>query len=719
MKNLFSFLLLFIVGIHTFAQKTTQQDSTKTHELDNIVVTANRSATHKKEVPVAISKITAKTIAEAKPTSISEVINKAAGVLMVNLGNEQHSMSIRQPLDYSNYYLYMEDGLPIRPMGVFNHNALLEVNQFAVNNIEVVKGPVSSIYGPEAVGGAINFITQNPTKNPTMKVGIQADQFGYRRLQMAGGATIGKFGFYVAGLSSRQTDSWFTYSDYNKDAINLKLDYKISDRTKLDFTYMKGDYYSQQGTGVDSVAFYNKEYKSTTDFTYRKVESERTKLGVTHQWNTNSNSFLTLFQRNNNIEQNPAYAIRYKVGAATATGQINNNRFKSYGFIIQHNQHFDFLNSNLIAGGMLDYTPNSYYAYQTDLSINYKPVSPGIPANTIVDTYQFVAERPDIVIANYDAKIKNSATYVQYDFMPLEGLKIVLGGRFDQMAFDYNNYLGSDTGDKSYTKFTFKTGLTYKVNSDLSLYGNFAQGFAPPGLSAIFRIKPKENPTDPTEFYTNLKAAEFNNYEIGGWYNIGSKIAIETAFYRMDGKDELLSIRQSDNSYDYQSAGKTLHQGIEFNFVYNPNHDFNFRFGGTYAEHKYIEFDISSNPNDAVQNLDGKWMLRAPKWIWNSEVTYKPKFLKGLRTALEWQFLDKYYNNQVNTNTYEGYSILNFRIGYQIKGIELYTNIMNLTDELYAYNVSRGNAVKDISNYTPAAPRTFMMGLQYNFELRK
>jgi hypothetical protein len=67
-------------------------------------------------------------------------VNKTPGVLMVNLGNEQHSMSIRQPMTTNAYYLYMEDGVPIRPMGVFNHNSLLEMNQFTVSSIEVVKG---------------------------------------------------------------------------------------------------------------------------------------------------------------------------------------------------------------------------------------------------------------------------------------------------------------------------------------------------------------------------------------------------------------------------------------------------------------------------------------------------------------------------------------------------------------------------------------------------
>ncbi|WP_204320445.1 hypothetical protein, partial [Klebsiella pneumoniae] len=88
------------------------------------------------------------------------------------------------------------------------------------SSMEVVKGPVSSIYGPEAVGGAINFIMQRPTLVPTAKLGIQVDNWGYKRVQFGAGAKIKKFGFYIGGLSSLQTNSWMAASHYNKTSVN-------------------------------------------------------------------------------------------------------------------------------------------------------------------------------------------------------------------------------------------------------------------------------------------------------------------------------------------------------------------------------------------------------------------------------------------------------------------------------------------------------------------
>ena len=47
-------------------------------------------------------------------------------------------MAIRQPFTTNSYFLYLEDGIPIRPMGVFNHNAMIEMNVFTTSGVEVV-----------------------------------------------------------------------------------------------------------------------------------------------------------------------------------------------------------------------------------------------------------------------------------------------------------------------------------------------------------------------------------------------------------------------------------------------------------------------------------------------------------------------------------------------------------------------------------------------------
>ncbi len=714
MKNIV--VALIIIGQFTYAQNKIAKDSTKTEQqLEEVIVTANRGVTKRSEIPVSVSKLTAKTISETKPTAVYEIINKTSSVLMVNLGNEQHAMAVRQPISYSSYFLYLEDGLPIRPLGVFNHNALLEINQFSLNSIEVVKGPVSSIYGPEAIGGTINFITQNPTLEPTFKIGLQADQFGYKRLQVAGGATVGKVGFYVSGLTSYQKNSWLAASDYDKNNINLRMDYAIATNTKLIGTFMQGKYYSQTSGSINEETFYSRNYSSTTDFTYRSSDAMRTRLTLEHKWNDKSESFVTVFHRNNKLGQNPSYGIRWTTGQTTAKGEINSNNFKSYGVLGQHAQKFDFLKSNLIIGGLFDRSPNDYYSNQINLKANLNT------GGQSVNTYENLGEN-GVKLADYNAIIKNTAGYLQYSFNVIDKLKFTIGTRFDQMNLTYTNNIGiAASGEKKYSQLTSKIGLNFNLNKNIGFYGNVAQGFAPPGLTAIFRKKPNTGTSNiPAEFYYNLEPAKFNNCEIGGFLNLlKNKLTVDYAVYYLQGKNELLSIRQPDNSTDYQSAGETSHKGIEFGMNYRSTQEWHFRIGGTTAKHKFIDFKVSDKTTDPVQRLDGFEMPSAPKWVGNSEVSYYPKWLPNLRTAIEWQYVSRYYQDQINTVKDSGYNFFNARIGYTYKGIEFYTNILNLTDKLYAYSVTKGNNASDKATYTASAPRTFMMGIQYNFDLKK
>jgi len=680
-------------------------------QLQSVIVTANREAGLRSQSAMAIAKLSPKLIDESKASMAFELINKTPGVIMPSYNNEQHGMAIRQPMGTSAYYLYMEDGIPIRPLGIFNHNALLEINQFALSSIEVVKGPVSSIYGPEAVGGAINFIMQRPTSVPTAKAGIQFDNWGFRRIQFGAGAKINKFGFYIGGLSSQQTNSWMAASDYDKTSINARLEYNFTEKTRLVGNFIYGKYYSQMSGSVDSTMFYSRKYVSSSDFTYRKSDAYRSRLTLEHDWNSQAKSFITLFQRNNKHGQNPSYGIRWTPGATTARGEINSNNFESYGVIAQHSQKFGFLHSKLIIGGVLDLSKNDYWSYRIDLKAKLDTTK------TFVEQYTIDKERPELPIANYNGNIKNYAGYAQYDFEPVRKLRFSIGGRYDVMDLDYINNVNATSGNITYKRFTPKIGATYDLGKGRGLYANYAQGFSPPSLTAIFRPKPN---TNPVEFYTNLSPAYFNNYEIGGWASLcNNKVQVDVTFYQMDGRNELLNIRQPDNSFDYQSAGKTLHRGVEFGLTAKPNEQFWFRLGGTTALHRFEDFEISKNTADKYKNLQGFEMPSAPRWTWNTELTYYPTWLKNFRTSLEWQYVSGWYQNQINTVQYEGYHLLNYRVGYKWKSVEVYSNIMNITNALFANSASRGNNATDRTTFNPGAPRTFVFGIQYNFVGKK
>jgi len=687
-------------------------------ELEKVIFTAGRGIGRRAEAPVAIATVSEPLIRDTRAATLNELVSKVPGVFMMRYVGEGHNMSIRQPLSTNAYFLYLEDGIPVRPMGLFNHNTLIETNIRSVKSIEVVRGPVSSLYGPEAVGGAINLITRRPSVLPSFEVGYRGDQYNFNQLEAQGSGKLSeKLGVYAGGFIARQKNGWRERSDYDKLSLNLKMEYKLSDRNLITLASTYNDYYVQEGLSFDSIAFYSKTYEASNDFMYRDVSAWRTRLTWSGKTLGGDNFFITAFHRYNDYRQSPNHTVRWAQGATTATSERQFSVFNSYGLVAQYTKRWGWRNSGLILGASHEQTPTGYFAHQIDLNAELRP------DGLSVKKYRFAADRKEVSLGDYSADIYNTALYAQYEMSPMERLKLVAGARFDRFNFEYENFLDASAGEKSYSSFTPKVGLTYEAEKGKGLYANYSVGFAPPGLTAIFRKRPVVNPGDEP-FYYNLQPATFYNAELGGWWALAeNKLLADISVYHLIGRDELLSIRMPDNSTDYRSAGKTTHKGIEWGLSYKPSLQWWIRTGGAYALHRYDDFVLSERPSDPVKQLGGKEMPAAPKVIMNTEVFYYPSWLEGFRISAEWQWLSPWYLNQVNTVKYDdegflgfrGVSVLNIRMGYEWKGLELFLNVLNATDELYAYNASRGNGATDRTNYSPAAPATIGFGIYYAF----
>ena len=194
--------------------------------LQEVVVSGSRTATKLSETPVSIGAVSQETWDADKAKSVGEIVNRIPGVFWNDLGNEQHSMGIRQPISTNAVYQYLEDGIPIRPLGVFNHNALNETNMNGSGGVEVVKGAASSLYGSNAVGGAVNFLTLAPSRTPTGYVGLRGDAIqGYSRWDTGASNTWGDMGLRLSHYSSyREHDNWQQYSGGRKDSLTLRGD---------------------------------------------------------------------------------------------------------------------------------------------------------------------------------------------------------------------------------------------------------------------------------------------------------------------------------------------------------------------------------------------------------------------------------------------------------------------------------------------------------------
>jgi outer membrane receptor protein involved in Fe transport len=241
-----------------------------------------------------------------------------------------------------------------------------------------------------------------------------------------------------------------------------------------------------------------------------------------------------------------------------------------------------------------------------------------------------------------------------------------------------------------------KVGFTYNFTGALGMYANYSEGFVPPQV---------------TELYTGVKVPEiepsvFNNYEIGGWVAlIKNKLSSDVSVYRLNGKREIISVKLDDGSFANRNAGRTMHKGIEFGINATPVHDINIRLSGARSKHIFTEYV------ERGLKLDGHEMNNAPQWIYNAEIWYKPSWLDGFRIGAELQHIGKYYVDPQNTAMYDGYDVLNARIGYAAKRWEVWMNIMNATNRYYSYITTRSSFGY---SYQLAEPRNFNIGVSYD-----
>lgn len=161
-SNMFKYLISIILTVAAFAKASSQHkavDTTKTEKLEEIVLTATRTERQLSSLPLPVTLVSKKTIQKSGTIRLNEILNEQTGI--ITIADESGFEGVQIQGISSDYILILIDGVPLvgRSAGNFDLSRLTVGN---IKQIEVVKGPSSSLYGSEALGGVINIITEKP-----------------------------------------------------------------------------------------------------------------------------------------------------------------------------------------------------------------------------------------------------------------------------------------------------------------------------------------------------------------------------------------------------------------------------------------------------------------------------------------------------------------------------------------------------------------------------
>jgi outer membrane receptor for ferrienterochelin and colicins len=199
--------------------------------LDEMVVSGTLKEVSRTESPVSVEVYTPKFFFKNPTSNIFDALQNVNGVrpqLQCNICNtgDIHINGMEGP-----YTMVMIDGLPI-VSGLSTVYGLMGIPNSIIERVEIVKGPASTLYGSEAVGGLINVITKNPSKAATFSLDLNATSYNEFNADIATRLKAKK----AKGLLSLNYFNFDKIWDINKDNItDMTLQKRFSIFNKWNF----------------------------------------------------------------------------------------------------------------------------------------------------------------------------------------------------------------------------------------------------------------------------------------------------------------------------------------------------------------------------------------------------------------------------------------------------------------------------------------------------
>jgi len=705
MKHLFALGAIALAISHAYAE------GSDTVYLSDVTVTGSREATPLAESTNSVGVIKRDSIALTAPSHPQQLLGQIPGVAVNVTNGEGHTMGIRQKIGTDPVYLYLEDGIPVRATGFFNHNALYEINLPQAGGVEVVKGVGSALYGSDAIGGTVNILTPMPTKTAGSSVGLEAGSYGWFRLLGSANSGSQDFGSVRADVNISHTDGWRNSTAYDRQSLNLRWDTAAGDSTVV--KTILGVTHIDQQTGANS-ALTPYEYENTPTVNarpvaYRKVDALRLSSNFDTFLDNSTLLSITPYFRHNAMDLNGSYNFST---AATGDPRIEKTSVDSFGVLLKWRRDFEgALRPRLIAGFDFDYSPGQ----RTETALSFAGCN---VAGTATRSQKYNCYSLGPVIYDYDVVYTSASPYLHGEISPFSRLHLTAAVRYDQISYKGTNNLSAtevvfgtkhyyqwSSAEASFSRLSPKLGLNFELAPATNLYASYNQGFRAPAESNLFRAG-----HDTTFARAQLKANDALNLNpiLAEQTEIGLRGGIfgftyDLTAYQLKKKNDILSQRDPTNTTTISTNnGSTRHEGIELGLGKAFNDHWRFDIAYSYAKHTYDSWITSSG------NLSGKEIEAAPRRIGNARLGWTPT--TATTVQLELVQMGSYWLDAANTGKYEGHNLWNARFAQQLtKTFSLSARIMNLADKRYADSAAGTGAAPTLS---PGLPRTLFVGLQ-------
>jgi len=270
LRKFLGILLLSVIILPrpVFAEDNSPYERRYVTDLEKIVVTPSKVEQGYRFSTQNISIITDEDIESTGVTEITEILDLLPSVDIVEYGSAGSLRSVHTRGAASSQVLTLIDGRPINTP----RDGITDFNQISLSNIErieVLRGPISSIYGAGAIGGVINIITKSGKEKRQTEILTKGGSFSTKLCTLSQGQKIKDFDYFVSYdylASHGHRDN----ADYLSNNVNAKFGYELNDdnRISLSSGYFNSEVGSPGWITSQDLNDRNEAFKKYIDATY-------------------------------------------------------------------------------------------------------------------------------------------------------------------------------------------------------------------------------------------------------------------------------------------------------------------------------------------------------------------------------------------------------------------------------------------------------------------
>lgn len=718
----------------TISISVSAQLADTTKNLNEVIVSATRSEKNVMDVGRSVTIISKENLEKSIYQNVGELLNSTEGIYVVGAQqNAGMNQTIFMRGTNSNHSVVMIDGVRITdPSGVNNAIDLSEISLSNIEQIEIVRGAHSTLYGSSAIGGVINIITSKPKDGISGSANVWAGTFGKSTFTNTQNASINysKKGFFIGGevfnqgvkgfdatsdtITNATITKKFDNDDFSKFDFNLKGGYK----TEKTYGYISFKQ-SNQFTDIDKVyqgtsKYYN-PWGSTPDVYYDgnyTLDFKRNLFtyGIEHKFNEKlSVKYYGGYTNMERISTDDSTQINDSVNDKTFYQGIYNGKVISNEFQVNYK-----LKGMTLTGGLSHYLEsmnvNTFYRYYNEWAF------PSPKYDTILSSLDTIAPESTIMSEYFQVDLNGSLIDEK-----LKNINLILGARMNQ-----NSLFGN--------QLTYSINPSIKPDENSLFYLSWSTGFNAPSLYQLF--SPESNYQSMiTRGNKTLKSETSTSFEIGLKKTISPALAVCFSVFsntidnaieyvylwnKNIGLDSLGNDWMRDDYFGdtYINIGKMKSRGVELSISGQISKKFlvnaNISLVNGSVSYNPTQIDLTHTDSNHVQLYsNGEFitsektstiLTRRPSTA-NVTLIYAP--ITQLSFGLTTRFVDNRYDvfydsgsgpyGALGQRPVEAYTLIDFNINYKIKNRFL-INLRgeNITDVKYQQTVgfnTRGRSI--------------------------